>query len=170
METEELPLPEILRRTRRSLGLSQEELADIAGLKRSMVADIEAGRRRIQPEAGTAVWNALINIKEERLNTIPKLMAFPNLMAMLPQESITSTMSEREELESLREEVSYLRKLEATCDELILAIEDYMKEQKADPKTAQIERLCEELDKARELHGQDLALIARLQKPGEGKV
>src|SRR5262249_11331228 len=150
-------------------GVSQEELAQRCGLKRSMVADIEAGRRKIQREAGAALWNALVAIKEEQASGVyPRILALQSLLTQ-PQESIarrelpSPPMTEHEELELLRSEVLILRQLAANHDKLIEAIQEYMAEQKADAKTAEIARLREELDRVRELHGQDLALIARLQ-------
>lgn len=51
--------PSVFREKRKRLGVTQHELAKVANVPRSLIADIEAGRRRLTQEVGEPLWDAL---------------------------------------------------------------------------------------------------------------
>jgi len=58
---------ESLRQLRKDNGITQQELADRAGLERSYVANIETGNTKFTETAGEALWSALMEIHTEKL-------------------------------------------------------------------------------------------------------
>src|SRR5215470_13066088 len=58
--------PEELRRVRKKLGLTQAQLAAKAGVKRSLIANIEAGRRRFTKDMQDLIWEPLAEIEVTR--------------------------------------------------------------------------------------------------------
>jgi transcriptional regulator with XRE-family HTH domain len=58
--------PAKLKEWRKTLGLSQVELAKLAGVTRSLLSLIELGERPLVEPSRTAIWNALDNLRNER--------------------------------------------------------------------------------------------------------
>jgi transcriptional regulator with XRE-family HTH domain len=55
--------PDTLKSIRRSLNLTQTELAKKAGVKRQLIADIETGRRPLSEDVGRPIWRAVAELK-----------------------------------------------------------------------------------------------------------
>ncbi len=73
--------PSFIQRVRERLGLSQTELGTKAGLRRSMIADIETGRRHLSAEVRTRIWQALaeveLQLKAQQIVPLPSLAGQP---------------------------------------------------------------------------------------------
>jgi transcriptional regulator with XRE-family HTH domain len=64
--------PEVLRKKRKELGITQHDLAKLAKVKRSLISDIEAERRLLTKDVGGPLWDALANVHIERLKVTPE--------------------------------------------------------------------------------------------------
>ena len=67
--------PLVLKRTRQRLGLSQAALAAECQLKRSMIADLEQGRRRLKKNVRTVIWRALVQVEERETRDTVHLLS-----------------------------------------------------------------------------------------------
>ncbi len=79
--------PKVLKEKRKLLGVTQTVLAKKAGVKLSLIADIESGRRRFSEDVRDAIWGALGDISIERrgINPPEGQNALANLLATSPQ-------------------------------------------------------------------------------------
>jgi len=64
--------PKVLRKHRKELGITQHGLAKLAKVKRSLISDIEAGRRPLSKDVGAPLWEALGDAYIERLKGTPE--------------------------------------------------------------------------------------------------
>lgn len=55
-----------LQKVRKRLGLKQSELAERAAVPRPIIANIEAGRRRLVGDVATRLWGTLAMIEMEQ--------------------------------------------------------------------------------------------------------
>jgi predicted transcriptional regulator len=51
--------PQELKKRRKAVGLTQADLARLSGVKRSMIAAVEAGWRPLDAEVGGILWRAI---------------------------------------------------------------------------------------------------------------
>lgn len=79
--------PKVLKEKRKLLGVTQTVLAKKAGVKLSLIADIESGRRRFSEDVRDAIWGALGDISIERRGVNPPegQNALANLLTTTPQ-------------------------------------------------------------------------------------
>jgi transcriptional regulator with XRE-family HTH domain len=68
--------PKELARVRKRLGLTQSALAKLIKSDRTLIANIEAGRRRLTKEVGELLWNALlaVELKQKPLGQWEKIV------------------------------------------------------------------------------------------------
>jgi transcriptional regulator with XRE-family HTH domain len=64
--------PKELRKRRKELGITQHGLAKLAKVKRSLISDIEAGRRPLSEDVRTPLWQAISDMYIERLKGTPE--------------------------------------------------------------------------------------------------
>src|SRR5580704_14051535 len=97
--------PKVLKEKRKLLGVTQTVLAKKAGVKLSLIADIESGRRRFSEDVRDAIWGALGDISIERRGVNPPegKNALANLLAATPQD--TSSESSADAAESIFKDV-----------------------------------------------------------------
>ena len=62
--------PKELKRFRKQLGLTQGALAEKAGVKLSLIADIESERRRFSKKFQRPIWEALSDTQSEQRKTV----------------------------------------------------------------------------------------------------
>jgi transcriptional regulator with XRE-family HTH domain len=107
--------PELIKRVRKQLGLTQEELARRSGLKSSYIANIEArGRRRPSEDALIAIWDALEAVDSERRKTTPLK---DNLVPMAPlSQQLDVPAPAHDPVAMFRKENELLRKLLALSE------------------------------------------------------
>jgi transcriptional regulator with XRE-family HTH domain len=58
--------PKVLKDARKKYGITQTELAKRAGVKLSLIANIESGRRRLSKDVREPIWHAIGDIHGER--------------------------------------------------------------------------------------------------------
>src|SRR5438874_11882962 len=64
--------PKELRKRRKQLGITQHGLAKLAKVKRSLISDIEAGRRPLSEDVSKPLWEAITDAYIERLKGTPE--------------------------------------------------------------------------------------------------
>ena len=72
--------PTKLKAVRRSLGLSQSDLAGKAKVKRGIIANIETGRRSLSGDVGDALWVALATHEAKQGRSLGQLISVPELL------------------------------------------------------------------------------------------
>lgn len=104
--------PEELKKTRKRLGLTQAELAAKAGVKLSLIANIEA-RRRQKSTIPSEIWEALALIDIEHRKSVPlkSLLGTPvdRPLGEVKQSVLDGLWSLRDGLQLLRGQLSKLR-------------------------------------------------------------
>jgi len=64
--------PKVFREKRKELGITQHALAKLAQVKRSLISDIEAGRRSLSGDVRDTLWATLGEVRIQRLKGTPE--------------------------------------------------------------------------------------------------
>ncbi len=96
-----------LKRMRVSYGLTQHKLAAKAGVKRSLIANIESGRQRLTKEVGIPLWRA-IGAVEQALPALSKT-SLSSLLKDIDREWSDTIQTKERDTEALADAIGHAR-------------------------------------------------------------